>query len=356
MKCDDRVFLLLFVLLLMLPGCTAGRKLAYLKRTQMNTVLSLPENEMSSEDERLSPLSVPDVDTLAVKDPEGNDVYIMNAIKDESTGEMVANESLVAAVVSARFRNVAERFGKVDIRFQITVPAELQDTRWQLVLSPSLKVQEDSIDMDDVIVTGRDFRRSQLKGYQQYRKFLDRIVTDSLKLVDGRSLEIFIERNFPEVASFKTDSSFVSDEQFESAFGVSVHDVVEHYKRAYLVRRNKRLSSRQDEMWHRYVKTPILSDGVRIDTVINKEGNLVFDYVQTINVPPGLKKVDLLLKGSISDSESKIYDIPESDKLTFYISSLSTLVSDEVRYKTEVITRNLDVVRNGLLAFRSGSG
>ena len=139
MKCDDRVFLLLFVLLLMLPGCTAGRKLAYLKRTQMNTVLSLPENEMSSEDERLSPLSVPDVDTLAVKDPEGNDVYIMNAIKDESTGEMVANESLVAAVVSARFRNVAERFGKVDIRFQITVPAELQDTRWQLVLSPLQK-------------------------------------------------------------------------------------------------------------------------------------------------------------------------------------------------------------------------
>lgn len=356
MKCDDRVFLLLFVLLLMLPGCTAGRKLAYLKRTQMNTVLSLPENDMSSEDERLSPLSVPDVDTLVVKDHEGNDVYIMNAIKDESTGEMVANESLVAAVVTARFRNVAERFGKVDIRFQITVPAELQDTRWQLVLSPSLKVQEDSIDMDDVIVTGRDFRRSQLKGYQQYRKFLDRIVTDSLKLVDGRSLEIFIERNFPEVASFKTDSSFVSDEQFESAFGVSVHDVVEHYKRAYLLRRNKRLSSRQDEMWHRYVKTPILSEGVRIDTVINKEGNLVFDYVQTINVPSGLKKVDLLLKGSISDSESKIYDIPESDKLTFYISSLSTLVSDEVRYKTEVITRNLDVVRNGLLAFRSGSG
>lgn len=356
MKCDDGVFLLLFVLLLMLPGCTAGRKLAYLKRTQMNTVLSLPENDISSEDESLSPLSVPNVDTFAVKDPEGKDVYIMNAIKDESTGEMVANESLVAAVVTARFRNVAERFGKVDIRFQITVPAELQDTRWQLVLSPSLKVQEDSIDMDDVIVTGRDFRRSQLKGYQQYRKFLDRIVTDSLKLVDGRSLEIFIERNFPKVASFKTDSSFVSDEQFESAFGVSVHDVVEHYKRAYLIRRNKRLSSRQDEMWHRYVKTPILSDGVRIDTVINKEGNLVFDYVQTINVPSGLKKVDLLLKGSISDSESKIYDIPESDKLTFYISSLSTLVSDEVRYKTEVITRNLDVVRNGLLAFRSGSG
>ena len=56
---------------------------------------------------------------------DGREFIIMKAVKDEN-GEMVATDVINAAVVEARFRNVAERHGKVDIEFQIRVPQDMQ--------------------------------------------------------------------------------------------------------------------------------------------------------------------------------------------------------------------------------------
>ena len=64
-------------------------------------------------------------DTSVVEDDKGNTYHLMRAVRDEGTGEMVATEELQAAVVTARFRNVAERHGKVEIEFQVLVPKEL---------------------------------------------------------------------------------------------------------------------------------------------------------------------------------------------------------------------------------------
>ena len=69
-------------------------------------------------------------DTLIVKNAEGKDIFIMKAVRDEETGEMVATDVLNAAVVSATFRNVAERDGRIVIDFRITVPAVMTDSRW----------------------------------------------------------------------------------------------------------------------------------------------------------------------------------------------------------------------------------
>ena len=68
-------------------------------------------------------------DTLVVKDESGNDILIMKAVRDDVSGEMVATDVLDAAIVTARFRNVAERSGRVDLNFQVTVPAEMQDSK-----------------------------------------------------------------------------------------------------------------------------------------------------------------------------------------------------------------------------------
>ena len=55
---------------------------------------------------------------------------------------------LQAAVVTARFRNIAERGGKVDLRFQITVPARMRDSRWQLRFYPDMFILGDSLSSD----------------------------------------------------------------------------------------------------------------------------------------------------------------------------------------------------------------
>ena len=57
---------------------------------------------------------------------------IMNAIRDSETGEMVATDVISASKVTARFRNVAERAGYVSISFDVSVPASMSDSKWQL--------------------------------------------------------------------------------------------------------------------------------------------------------------------------------------------------------------------------------
>lgn len=355
MKCRCGISLLLAVSVIAAHACSSGRKLAAAKKNEVKAGLRLPEDDLAGMQDPGERLKQAQRDTLVVKDPDGNDVYIMSAVKDEDTGEMVATEQLVAAVVTARFRNVAERFGKVDLEFQIVVPEALRDSKWQLVFHPKLYFPADSMELDDVIITGKDFRKSQLRGYQQYQKFIDRIVTDSLMLTDTRNLEIFLERNFSGVVRFRTDSSFVSDEEFESSSGVSVKEVVEHYRNHHVIRRNMRLLARQEKMRQKYVRNPIVTEGVRLDTVFSAGGDFVYNYIQTIAAGPGLRKVDLRLNGEISDQDSRLYDIPESEKLTFYISSLSSFAVEKEKYLSMIVCRNLDLTRTGHIGFRSGS-
>ncbi|MBQ1656062.1 MAG: hypothetical protein II053_04075, partial [Bacteroidales bacterium] len=167
-------------------------------------------------------------DTLQVVDFEGQEMLIMNAIRDED-GEMVATDRITASYVTARFRNVAERRGSVNLEFQVIVPKEMQDSKWQLRLDPDMFVLGDSLRLEPVIITGRDYRKAQLRGYQQYQKFLDSIITDTTRFINLRALEIFLERNIPQVYAFRGDTTYVSDEQFASAYGVTEKQAVDHY-------------------------------------------------------------------------------------------------------------------------------
>ena len=141
---------------------------------------------------------------------------IMNAIRDSETGEMVATDVIRASKVTARFRNVAERDGYVSIGFDVTVPEALSSSQWQLKVSPLMRIQEDTVCLDPVYITGRGYRDMQMRGYQRYRAFLASIITDTTDLIQMRQLEIFIERYFPQTYSMKNDSSLVSEPMAET--------------------------------------------------------------------------------------------------------------------------------------------
>ena len=293
-------------------------------------------------------------DTFTVKDGD-REILIMKAIKDEN-GEMVAHDVLDAAVVTARFRNVAERHGKVDIEFQVIVPQSMQDSKWQLRFYPDMFIMQDSIRLAPVIITGNDYRRAQLKGYQQYERFLASIVTDSTKFINYHLLEIFLQRNIPQLYAFKTDSTTVSDEQFASVYGVTEQQAVEHYTNSIAKRYNSRKMARRERMYRRYVKVPIVTEGLKLDTVLQSvNGDFIYHYTQTIQTRPKLRKVDVILSGDIYESDQRIYTIPKSEPLTFYISSLSTFVDNRERYLTKVIERRVEANTACYIEFTSGS-
>ena len=293
-------------------------------------------------------------DTFVIKDGD-KEILIMKAIKNED-GEMVAHDVLDAAVVTARFRNVAERNGRVDIEFQVIVPQSMQDSKWQLRFRPQMYIMQDTLDLDPVIITGAEYRKGQLKGYQQYEKFLATIVTNPDEFVNWWLLELFIERNMPNLYAFKTDSTYVSDEEFASVYGVTEKEAIEHYTDDLARKANNKRISRREKMYRKYVKVPIVTDGLRLDTVIQTfNGDFIYRYVQPIKTRPKLRKVDVVLSGDIYESDAKIYDIPISDPLTFYISSLSAFVDNRERYLTKVIERRVEENTACYIEFASGS-
>ena len=293
-------------------------------------------------------------DTLRVQAPDGREMIIMKAVRNED-GEMVATDVIDAAVVTARFRNVAERHGKVDLRFLVTVPSTMLDSRWQLRLTPSMNILGKDIVLEPVLITGRDYRKAQLRGYQQYERFIRSIITDTTRFIRQHELEVFLHRNIPELYRLRTDTTYVSDERFASIYGVTQREAVEHYTRMLAAAFNRRKIERKDVMFGRLVKVPIVTEGLRLDTVIvSSSGDFIYEYVQTINTAPELRKVDVTLSGAIFEEEHDLYTIPSADPLTFYISSLSTLAQNEERYLTQVIGRRVTANSTYWIDFETG--
>ncbi|MBQ7899571.1 MAG: hypothetical protein IJ307_06915 [Bacteroidales bacterium] len=337
---------------LLIAGCASQRKMKSLQSGTVRPFLTLAREQDYIPDIRKD--MVAQRDTFIVRDGD-REVLIMKAVKDED-GEMVAHDVIDAAVVTARFRNVAERNGRVDIEFQVTVPQSMQDSRWQLRFRPQMYILEDTLDLDPVIITGAEYRKAQLRGYQQYERFLSTIVTNPDEFVNWWLLELFIERNIPDLYAFKTDSTYVSDEQFASVYGVTEKEAIEHYTDDLARKANSKRISRREKMYRKYVKVPIVSEGLRLDTVIqNGSGDFVYHYVQPIRTRPKLRKVDVVLSGDIYEEDRKIYDIPKSDPLTFYISSLSAFVDNREKYLTKVIERRVEVNTACYIEFASGS-
>ena len=348
-----RRLIILWVLLLLAGACSTQRKLSTVHREQIGASLRLPAEREAPPPAQVA--GIPRRDTLRVTDLEGREMIIMQAIRDEETGEMVAAEQLQAAVVTARFRNVAERHGRIDLEFQVIVPEEMQDSRWQLRLHPDLYLLQDSLRLEDVVITGTDYRKAQLRGYQQYEKFLGRIITDSMAFVDLRNLEIFLERNIPQVYALKNDTTFVSDEVFASYFGVSEQEAVEHYTNKFLRRRNEWRKMNRERMFRKYVKAPLVTDGIRLDTVLHsQDGTFIYNYIQTITTRPKLRKAEIRLCGEIFEQDRQLYTVPRSDALTFYISSVSAFVDGTERYKTVILSRNLETNTASNIDFKTG--
>ena len=332
-------------------SCSSQRKLAAIKSGDPSASLVLGKDVYVPEIKQAQTMR----DTLRIKDDDGTELLLMKAVLDKSTGEMVATETLDAAKVTARFRNIAERHGKVDLAFQIIVPAAMQDSKWQLRFYPDMYMLDDVEHLEPVNITGKSYRKAQLKGYQQYQRFLSKIVSDTTRFVNVRALEIFLKRNIPQLYAFKNDSTYVSDEQFYTMYGVSEQEAVEHYTNKIARSINERRKARMDEMYQKYVKVPIVTEGIRLDTVmVDKSGDFIYNYVQTIATRPRLRKVDIVLSGDIYESDKRLYRIPESAPLTFYISSVSGLADRTEHYVTKVIERHADANTSSNIDFKVG--
>ena len=337
------------MLLFLLTSCAHGVKMHKIREGMVEMGLSVPEEKPLKDEAE-------EVEIDSIRGTLSDGPVIMNAIRDSETGEMVATDVITASKVTARFRNVAERAGYVSISFDLTVPAGLKDSRWQLKIRPLMFIQNDTVSLDPVYVTGKGYRTAQLRGYERYRAFMESIIRDTSDFLRIRQLEIFLERHFPETYAMKNDSSYVSDPLAETLFGVTQKDAFNHYTRHLKWRLNEMRKNRADDMYRKYVKDPIVSEGIRLDTVLtDSSGDFVYRYIHTFRSRPRLKKVIVSLKGSLYERGECIMELPFPDELTFYISSLSALADETPRYRMVILERRVYDNTKALIDFAVGS-
>ena len=335
--------------LLIMFSCTSYRKLDRIRSGQVRMGLSVSEDKPLDDGET-------QVDVDSIRGTLADGPIIMNAIRDTETGEMVATDVIRASRVVARFRNVAERGGKVSISFDVIVPEGMKDSRYQLKIWPFMALAGDTVGLDPIYITGEKYRSRQLKGYERYRAFLASIVSDTTDFIRMGQLEVFISRNFPQTYAMKTDSSMVDEALAESLFGLTQTEAIAHYTRQWQVRANERRKSMRGRMFAKYVKDPLEVDGIRLDTVLTSSaGDFIYRYVHTFRPPPKVKKAVVLLRGKMYQDGVVVTELPLPKEIAFYISSLSGLVQDKVKYRVVVLERRAYDNTKVLLDFGQGS-
>ncbi len=329
-------------MLLIAEGCAGGRKLVHLKEEGITARVAVGSLDDSGTYGIGTDLQESSPQIVEVSDLQGNSI-IMNAVKDEESGEMVAAGELDEIVIEAKFRHVAERNGLVDLVFELSVPIELQNRMWQVRFTPQYYVLGDTLTADMVYVTGEKFRKVQNWEYSMYSNYLHKIVPEDMAdsvFVRKKLLDKFLLRVLRNGTPESADSLCNLAKQ--------------HYRMHLMARMNANRAKAQMSIYKKFVVDPFPKGGVRLDSVVyDKSGDgMRYCYVQTINAGPGLKRVDMVMKGEVYTNGRKLCNLVMTDPITFYISSISSFTDDTKRFLKKVVYRDLHLSTSYNIEFR----
>lgn len=129
------------------------------------------------------PAAAPQGDTTAASGPitftteDGRELRLVPAAYDDRLQESVMNLRIEQVTISVNnIRNVAERNGKIDLEFSVTLPRELLDDQWRVELEPVLCTRQDTFSLHRLLFTGERFRRLQRQDMARYDRYLHSIV------------------------------------------------------------------------------------------------------------------------------------------------------------------------------------
>ena len=340
-----RVFIGLFLLpvVFAVAGCAGGKRLSLVEKEKITAQVAAGSLEdVDSESYAVDTSSVPEI--VEVSDLQGNSI-VMNAVKDEESGEMVALEQLDEIVVVAKFKHVAERNGAVDLVFELAVPMELQQKRWQVRFTPQYFVLEDTLKAERIFITGERFRRVQNWEYAMYGNY-------ARKIVPGEVADTLYSRR-------KLFGRFMERGAWET-YGDTREEVERrasrHYRKRLMEKMNINRADARMDIFNRFVVDPFPDGGVRLDSVVYDRSidGLRYYYVQSIKTRPGLKRVDMVMQGEIYTNGKKLCNLQGTEPISFYISSISSFADDTERYMKKVVYRDLHLSTSYNIEFRKG--
>ena len=353
-------------------------------------------------------------------DDKGKEHIVTEATKDSVTGEYITQMELSEITVVAKSKQVAERNGKINLDFIVTVPGELISNKWQVQLTPVAYKSADTLYLDRIFLSGADFAKMQRKGYMRYQAFMNSIIPDSLylqKLFDEKGYrkalaeleeEYFqawkheviskerwidwsdkanarfalfnyrMERNKQAIAGYNSileylpayrlrremDGKYIPSKWkifAEGNYKIRTRNITPEDS-ASITRRftdyakmaeNRKRKEQADEMYEKYVRFPY--EAARLDTVIKEGDNFVYYYKQELPATENTKKIDLTLDGQILSKDETKTQLPPSDTITYFISSMVQFLDRSPRYKKKIITRKDEVNLRAYVTYKSGA-
>lgn len=353
-------------------------------------------------------------------DDKGKEHIVTEATKDSVTGEYITQMELSEITIVAKSKQVAERNGKINLDFIVTVPSELISNKWQVQLTPVAYKSADTLYLDRIFLSGADFAKMQKKGYMRYQAFMNSIIPDSLylqKLFDEKGYrkalaeleEEYFQAWKHEVISKerwidwsdKTNARFAlfNYRMERNKQAIAGYNSILEYLPAYRLRRemdgkyipskwkifaegnykirtrnitpedsasitrrftdyakmaeNRKRKEQAGEMYEKYVRFPY--EAARLDTVIKEGDNFVYYYKQELPATENTKKIDLTLDGQILSKDETKTQLPPSDTITYFISSMVQFLDRSPRYKKKIITRKDEVNLRAYVTYKSGA-
>ena len=353
-------------------------------------------------------------------DDKGKEHIVTEATKDSVTGEYITQMELSEITIVAKSKQVAERNGKINLDFIVTVPGELISNKWQVQLTPVAYKSADTLYLDRIFLSGADFAKMQRKGYMRYQAFMNSIIPDSLylqKLFDEKGYrkalaeleEEYFQAWKHEVISKerwidwsdKTNARFAlfNYRMERNKQAIAGYNSILEYLPAYRLRRemdgkyipskwkifaegnykirtrnitpedsasitrrftdyakmaeNRKRKEQAGEMYEKYVRFPY--EAARLDTVIKEGDNFVYYYKQELPATENTKKIDLTLDGQILSKDETKTQLPPSDTITYFISSMVQFLDRSPRYKKKIITRKDEVNLRAYVTYKSGA-
>lgn len=129
-------------------------------------------------------------------------------------------------------------------------------------------------------------------------------------------------------------------------------EIADRYMDYDRIAENQRKREMADAMFNKYVRFPY--QPARLDTIINNGDNFIYYYKQQLPATENTKKIDLTLNGRIVTKDEAITQLPPSDTLTYYISSMVQFLDRAPRYKKKIITRKDEMNLRAYINFAVG--
>lgn len=289
--------------IVVLLACSCG--ISY-KATRTNNINpALPQKKAPRIARFAQDTSFADNFTVWEKD-DSTTLYMLDRVVDEETGEEMASVNMEAITVVASSKTVVERLGEITIDFNVSIPRSMQDTRWCLNFIP---VAEDNFGvkqrLEPVVIKGELFSDVERRHVWQMDTYLNKILGE-----EGESTTntILLAKYYEALNAQPTEAK----------------------------RRKVR------KTFEETIRFPLKTE-VRLDSVIRHKSDITYYYRQTVKPTSGMRRLHLHFDSTIEAVNGMTYQLPPSDTLTYYISSMISLVDTTMVYRKQIISKYLVV-------------